>query len=126
VRVLDKTPLQRQRLGLGVPGTLGVDDKPGEVGVRLEVGVQGVVELVVRARLAPLEREHRPDPHGGQHEEGKHVRDGEPAQDERSALGEVHVDEEVRPRAVVAQIHAFAVSVKLFLGNDFKSDVHNV
>jgi len=27
---------------------------------------------------------------------------------------------------VVAQIHAFAVSVKLFLGNDFKLDVHNV
>mmetsp|Transcript_6608 Transcript_6608/g.26895 ORF Transcript_6608/g.26895 Transcript_6608/m.26895 type:complete len:214 (-) Transcript_6608:314-955(-) len=125
VRVLDQAALQRQRLGPGVPRSLGVHHKAGKVRERLEVSVEGVVELFVRAGFASLEREHGSDPHGGQHERGEHVRHRESAQDEGSALGEVHVDEEIRPRPVVGQVDARAVLVQRASTHELEPTAHD-
>ena len=91
---------------------LRVHHQAGEVGELHHVIVQLLVERVVRAGLVALEREHRTDGHRGHREEREHVHHQVPAQDERAAFGEVHVHEEIRPRAVVAQVHALRILVQ--------------
>ena len=91
----------------------------------VEVIVELLVEGVVLSGLVALEGEDRADVHGGDGEEREYVDDEVAAQDERATLGEVHVDEEVGPRAVVRQVDARALLVQAAVADQPQAASHD-